>query len=177
MDLDLSLSPDAFGLWAFDSKKPLTRMLPASSQRELRLMLPDSKLGTDRFHDVLIDNLAASPSWQSSHISPAEVTALSRGWPKAVFKTMQRRAKKVERLRRGARHRSDRAFRHSAPGFCPICEMKIESALDVINSHLELGQLWCCPVEWCAVWKCSVRDCLGHLNDKHGMRIGVWATD
>ena len=28
MDLDLSLSPDAFGLRAFDSKKPLTRMLP-----------------------------------------------------------------------------------------------------------------------------------------------------
>ena len=43
--LDLSLSPDAFGLQAFDSKKPLTRMLPGSSPCELRLMLPDSKLG------------------------------------------------------------------------------------------------------------------------------------
>ena len=28
VDMDLSLSPDAFGLRAFDSKKPLTRMLP-----------------------------------------------------------------------------------------------------------------------------------------------------
>ena len=28
VDLDLSLSPDAFGLRAFDSKKLLTRMLP-----------------------------------------------------------------------------------------------------------------------------------------------------
>ena len=76
----------------------------------------------------------------------------------------------MKRLRRGARHRPDRAFRHSAPGVCPICEVKIESALDVpmINSHLELGQLWRCQVEWCAVWKGSVRDCLGHLNDKHG---------
>ena len=26
VDMDLSLSPDAFGLQAFDSKKPLTRM-------------------------------------------------------------------------------------------------------------------------------------------------------
>ena len=86
-----------------------------------------------------------------------------------MFKTMQRQAKEVERLRRGARHRPDRAFRHSVPGSCPICEVKIESALDVhmISSHLELGQLWRCPVEWCAVWKGSVRDCLGHLNDKH----------
>ena len=43
-------------------------------------------------------------------------------------------------------------------------------ALDVhmIGSHLELGHLWRCPVKWCAVWKGSVRDCLGHLDDKHG---------
>ena len=25
-----------------------------------------------------------------------------------------------------------------------------------------------CPVEWCAVWKGSVSDCLGHLHEKHG---------
>ena len=76
----------------------------------------------------------------------------------------------VERLRRFAHHRQERAFWHSTPGFCPICEVKIESALDVhmINSRLELGQLWRCPVEWCTAWKGSVRDCLGHLNDKHG---------
>ena len=88
MDLDLSLSPDAFGLRAFDSKKPLTRMLPGSSPCDLRLMLPDSKVGTDGFHDVLIENLSASPAWRSSHISPADVTALRRRWPKAVFRTM-----------------------------------------------------------------------------------------
>ena len=52
MDLDLSLSPDAFGLRAFDHEKPITRMLSESTPCELRLMLPDSKLGTDRFHDV-----------------------------------------------------------------------------------------------------------------------------
>ena len=53
VDLDLSLSPDAFGLRAFDNKKPLTRMLPGSNPCELRLMLPDPRLGTDRFHEVL----------------------------------------------------------------------------------------------------------------------------
>ena len=170
VDLDLSLSPNAFGLRAFDNKKPLTRMLPGSSRCELRLMLPDSKLGTDGFHDVLIDNLTASPSWQSGHISPADVTALRRRWPRAVFKTMRRRAQEVERLRRGARLRPDRAFCHSAPGFCPVCEVRIDSALDVhlLYFDLELAQLWRCPVEWCAVWKGSVRGCLDHLTDKLG---------
>ena len=52
-----------------------------------------SRLGSDGFHDVLIDNLAASPSWRSSHISPVDVTALRRRRPKAVFRTMQRWAK------------------------------------------------------------------------------------
>ena len=54
VDLDLSLSPDAFGLRAFDSTKRLTRMLPGFFPCELRLMLPDSLLGTDGFHDVVI---------------------------------------------------------------------------------------------------------------------------
>ena len=143
---------------------------PKTSTIVVRLMLPDSRLGTDGFHDVLIDNLAASPSWQSGHISPADVTALRRCWPKAVFKTMRRRAQEVERLSGGARHRPDRAFCHSAPGFCPVCEVRIDSDLDMhmLNFHLELAQLWRCPVEWCTVWKGSVRGCLDHLTDKHG---------
>ena len=73
-------------------------------------------MGTNGFHDVLIDNLAASPSWRSGHIVPADVTALRRRWPKAVFKTMSRRALEVERLRKGARNRSDRAISPQCPG-------------------------------------------------------------
>ena len=41
MDLDLSISPDVYGLWAF------AQMLPGSTPCELRLMLPDAKLGID----------------------------------------------------------------------------------------------------------------------------------
>ena len=103
MDLDLSISPDVLGLRVFDKDKPITRMLLGSTPCELRLMLPDSQLGTDWFHDVIIDNLAATPAWRSSHISPADITALRRRWPKAVFKTLSRWAPDVERLRRDAR--------------------------------------------------------------------------
>ena len=54
VDLDLLLSPDAFGVQAFDPTKPLTRMLPGSSPCELRLMLPDGDVGPEGFHDVII---------------------------------------------------------------------------------------------------------------------------
>ena len=152
MGLDLSLSPDAFCLRAFDSKKPLTRMLPGSLPCELRLMLPDSKIATNGFHDIVVENLAASPTWRCPHIS--QKISL-------IFRTMQKRTKEVEKLPRLAR-RPEWAFRHNAPGFCSICHEDIASALDIhmTNSHLELGQLWRCPVEWCTVWKGSVSDCL-----------------
>ena len=97
-------------------KLPLTRMLPGSNPCELRLLLPDYKIGTDGFYDVVIENLSAFPMWRSSHVVPADVTALHRRWPKAVFRTMQKRAKEVERLRRFARHRPEWALRHTAPG-------------------------------------------------------------
>ena len=84
----MSLSPDAFGLRAFDPTKPLTHMLPGSSPCELQLMLLDGDVGPEGFHDVIIENLAASPTWRSLHIAPANVTSLCRLWPKAVFRTM-----------------------------------------------------------------------------------------
>ena len=170
MDLDLSISPDVFGLRAFDEDSPIARMLPGSTPCELWLMLPDAKLGIDGFHDIIIENLTASPTWMSSHISPADITVLRRRWPKNVFTTLSRRAPDVERLRRDARKRSDRAFRHSGPGYCIVCDERVYPALGahMIAFHLELAQLWRCPVEWCAVWKGSVRGCLEHLTEKHG---------
>ena len=122
MDLDLSISPDVFGIRAFDTDSPIARMLPGSTPCELRLMQPDAKLGIDGFHDIIIDNLTASPPWRSSHISQGDVAALRRRWPKDVFRTLYRRAPDVEHLRRDARKRSDHAFRYSGPGYCSVCE-------------------------------------------------------
>ena len=104
-------------------------------------MLPDAKLGIDGFHDIIIENLTASPTWRSSRISPADITALRRRWPKDVFRTLSRRAPDVERLRRDARKRTDRAFRDSAPGFCVVCGERVDTALDahMIAFHLSCG--------------------------------------
>ena len=66
--------------------------------------------------------------------------------------------------------RADKAFRYGGPGYCGVCDTRIYSALDahMIACHLELGQLWRCPVTWCAVWKGSGRACLEHLAERHG---------
>ena len=168
MDLDLSISPtcSAFGLSIKISQlRGCCRdPLPANS----RLMLPDTKLGIDGFHDVIIKNISASPTWRSVHISP-----------KAVFSTLRRRASDVERLRRDAPKREDKAFRHSGLGFCGVCDTRVYTALDVhmIAFHLELAQLWRCPVEWCAVWKGTGRACLENLAEKQGGSTLVATTN
>ena len=99
VDLDLSLCPDVFGLKAFDEKMPITRMLPGSSPCELRLLLPDNNIRKDGFHDVVVENLMGSSTWRSRHVSPSDVIALRRRWPRAVFQVMKEHCIELEDLR------------------------------------------------------------------------------
>ena len=65
VDLDLTVCPDVFGLRAFETKKPVTRMLPGSNPCDLRLLIPDTTIGQDGFHDVVIENLIGTSTWRS----------------------------------------------------------------------------------------------------------------
>ena len=169
MDLDTSLNPDAFGLRAFDRKRPITRMLPGSGPCDLRLLIPDAGLGKAGFHDVVVENLLGTSIWRSKHVTPGDVIGLRRRWPMAVFHVMRERGVELEDLRRKAYRGDQAAYRYTGRGYCPICETRTDYALDshMMCHHLDLGQLWRCPVEWCAVWKGSVRECRDHFNEKH----------
>ena len=170
VDLDLTVCPDVFGLRAFDEKMPITRMLPGSSPCDLRLLIPDNKIGQDGFHDVVIENLIGTATWRSRHVAPSDVIALRRRWPQAVFQVMKKRSVELENLRRQAYAGLQTAYRYTGRGYCPVCDIRTDHSLDshMMCYHLDLGQLWRCPVEWCAVWKGSVRECRDHFNEKHG---------
>ena len=122
------------------------------------------------FHDVMIENLIGTSEWRSRHVSPSDVIGLRRRWPQAVFQVMRKRSVDLETLRRDAYAGLQTAYRYSGRGFCPVCKIRTEHSLDaqMMCHHLDLGQLWRCPVEWCAVWKGSVWECRDHFNDKHG---------
>ena len=169
VDLDLTVCPDVFGLRAFDEKMPVTRMLPGASQCDLRLLIPDASIGQDGFHDVVIENLIGTSTWRSRHVSPSDVIGLRRRWPQVVFQVMRERCVELEDLWRKAYAGLQPAYRYTGRGYCPVCEIKTEHLLDshMMCQHLDLGQLWWCPVEWCAVWKGSVRECRDHFNEKH----------
>ena len=40
----------------------------------------------------------------------------------------------------------------------------------VATYHLELGQLWRCPVSWCTQWKGTPQDCIDHIRS--GRELG-----
>ena len=37
----------------------------------------------------------------------------------------------------------------------------------VARFHLDLAQLWRCPVSWCTVWKGTPQDCMDHIRGAH----------
>ena len=173
VDLDLTVCPDVFGLRAFDEKMPVTRMLPGFSPCELRLLIPDTNIGQDGFHDVVVETIIGSSTW------PSDVIAIRRRWPRAVFQVMKERSVELEDLRRQAYVGLQSAYRYTGRGYCPVCKIRTEHSLDshMMCYHLDLGQLWRCPVEWCAVWKGSVRQCRDHWEQALKPEISGIAVD
>ena len=43
--------------------------------------------------------------------------------------------------------------------------------------HLELAQLWRCPVMWCTVWKGTAQDCIDHMRRMHKVPLSVNAAN
>ena len=62
-----------------------------------------------------------------------------------------------------------RQFDSLRHGKCPHCGTYINSSMSrhVMIFHLDLGQLWRCPIPWCSVWKGTAQDCVDHLYLQH----------
>ena len=129
VDLDLAIVPDVFGVWAFESAKPIIRMLPGQFQNELRVLIPDLGIAPEGFHDIVISDLSATPaadrqaeSWLCDFSPPALAEDL--------VLTMHKRQEEMKILRRECRNRQEREFRQGHPGLCPQCQEYVTTALD-----------------------------------------------
>ena len=45
--------------------------------------------------------------------------------------------------------------------------IRVDMYRHVARLHLDLVQLWRCPIAWCTTWKGSPQDCLEHLRNGH----------
>ena len=68
-------------------------------------------------------------------------------------------------------------FGPAASGPCPTCDkyIKVNLGKHVALYHLDLAQLWRCPVPWCPVWKGTSQDCVDHMRRAHNTPVTVKA--
>ena len=86
-------------------------------------------------------------------------------WPPAVINHMGWRQLELEEMCTAAKKR----FRQSQPSCCTFCGSLINCDMyqHVARFHLDLAQLWQCPVSWCTVWKGMPQDCMDHIRGAH----------
>ena len=69
------------------------------------------------------------------------------------------------------RKAAKREYRQKHPAPCTFCGTIINTDMyrHVARRHLELAQLWRCPVSWCTVWKGTPHDLMDHIRDGHNV--------
>ena len=60
-------------------------------------------------------------------------------------------------------------YRKKQPAQCDFCSTTIRCDMyrHVARCHLDLAQLWRCPVSWCTVWKGVPQDLMDHVRYAH----------
>ena len=60
-------------------------------------------------------------------------------------------------------------YRKKQPAACEFCGTMIRCDMyrHVARCHLELAQLWRCPVSWCTIWKGAPQDLMDHVRGSH----------
>ena len=108
-------------------------------------------------------------------VATSELSYLRRVWPKTLFMFMSRYQHDLERMRKECKER----FGCTQSGNCTHCGRYIQRDLDkhIALYHLELAQLWRCPVLWCTVRKGTAQDCIDHMRRTHDVPLTVKAAN
>ena len=112
----------------------------------------ESRVLDQNFHDVTIVDMGDLPE---SNVSMPEMTDLMHKWPPAVINHMMWWQRKLEEMCRATKIK----FRQSHPSPCTFCGTLIRCDMyrHVARCHLELAQLWRCPVSWCTYGRARIR--------------------
>ena len=135
----------------------------------VRVITPDEHVPTG-FHEILIEDMGLK-EWPKVPLS--EIGCLRLDWPQEFFTFVGRYQLELEQMRKECRDR----FEGISSGACPTCEKFIQNNLGrhVAMYHLDLAQLWRCPVGWCPVWKGTSQDCIDHMRRAHNTPITMKA--
>ena len=148
---------DVMGLQALRPSAAVCKVMTIPDSNCVRIVTPDEHVPTG-FHEILIHYMGLE-EWPKVPLS--EIGCLRLDWPKELFNFVGRYQLELEQMRKECRDR----FEGISSGACPTCEQFIQVNLGrhVALYHLDLAQLWRCPVDWCPVWKGTSQDCIDHM--------------
>ena len=160
---------DVMGLQALRPSAAVCKVMTIPNSNCVRIVTPDEHVSTG-FHEILVYDMGQE-EWPQVPLS--EIGCLRLDWPKDLFAFVGRYQLELEQMRKACRDR----FGAAASGTCPTCEkyIQVNFGKHVALYHLDLAQLWRCPVDWCPVWKGTSQDCVDHMRRAHNTPISVKA--
>ena len=160
--VSLGSFPDKVGLFGRRKDAAVSRILLGRDSRSIRFLVPDAR-GLDRsYHDVTVVDMEDE---REPMVTLADMTRLRELWPPEIFNHMKWFQQDLELMRKSAK----REYSQSRPMPCKFCRkvIRVDMYRHVARLHLDLVQLWRCPIAWCTTWKGSPQDCLEHLRNGH----------
>ena len=151
---------DVFGLCGRREGATESRILQGRDARSVGVLVPDPRGLEQNFHDVTDG---------CGHGGFAGVggldTRYTRKWPPTVIAHMRWRQPELEEMQQTAKLQC----RKKQPAQCEFCSRTIwcDMYRHVARCHLDLAQLWRCPVAWCTVWKGALQDLTDHMRYAH----------
>ena len=162
---------DVMGLRALRPNAAVVRVIYVRDSRCIRVVIPDDHVECG-YHEILLHDMGEE---ELPLVSLSELDYLRRIWPRAIFAFMTRYQQDLERRRKECKER----FGCTQSGNCTHCGKYIQMDLGkhIAFYHLELAQLWRCPVMWCTVWKGTAQDCIDHMRRTHKVPLSVKAAN
>ena len=136
--------PDVMGLRALKPSAAVVKVMSVRDSRCIRVVTPDDHVACG-YHEILLHDMGEE---ELPFVSLSELDYLRRIWPRAIFTFMTRYQQDLERRRKECKER----FGCTQSGNCGKY-IQMDLGKHIAFYHLELAQLWRCPVMWCTVWK------------------------
>ena len=162
--------PDVMGLRVFRPDAAAVKVMSVRDSRCIRVVTPDDVVCG--YHEILLHDMGEE---ELPFVSLSELDYLRHIWPRAIFAFITRYQQNLELKRKECKER----FGCTQSGNCTHCGKYIQMDLGkhIAFYHLELAQLWRCPVMWCTVRKGTAQDCIDHMRRTHRLPLSVKAVN
>ena len=160
--ISLGSFPDKVGLFGRRKEAAVSRIMAGRDSRSVRFVVPDGRVVDRGYHDVTVVDMEEE---REPMVVLSDMTRLRELWPVEVFDHMKWYQQDLELLRKSAKN----DFQQTHPMPCRFCGkvIRVDMYRHVARLHLDLVQLWRCPIAWCTTWKGSPHDCLEHVQSGH----------